>query len=168
MNDNDTLCGAARREAQSQTTTISTLLLATSSFFLFAFVLSVSLLPVPRCTFACSLRSARSLSCSLADCPLYLYLFLSFSFSQSPCLPLGILIISLRSIPLDCTHAAPASYWPAAEKYATLIVTSARRRQQQQQRSSSSVSSDDSSSSSNTNGGRRQFKKAGKALQQNV
>lgn len=158
---------AARREGKrkvklQQFLLFFLLLLLFFIFFCsFCFAFACASMYVP----ACSLRSARSLSRSLADCPLslclFLFLFLSVSLSPS----LGILIISLRSIPLDCTHAAPASYWPAAEKYATLIVTSARRRQQQQR--SSSVSSDDSSSSS-TNGGRRQFKKAGRALQQNV
>lgn len=52
-------------------------------FFIFFFVLSVSLLPVPRCTFAYSLRSARSLSRSLADCPLSIFLFRSVSLSPS-------------------------------------------------------------------------------------
>lgn len=89
-------------------------------FFLFRFCLCLDVRSLIR-------YAARALSLAVSQ----IVLSLSFSFVQSPCLPLGILIISLRSIPLDCTHAAPASYWPAAEKYATLIVTSARRRQQQ-------------------------------------
>lgn len=76
---------AARREGKRKVKLQQFLLcfLLLLLFFLFFFVLSVSLLPVPRCTFACSLRSARSLSRSLADCPLSIFLFLSVSLSPS-------------------------------------------------------------------------------------
>lgn len=79
---------AARREGKHKVKLQQFLLffLLLLLFFLFSFVLSVSLLPVPRCTFAYSLRSARSLSRSLADCPLSL----SLSFSLSLSLPVSL------------------------------------------------------------------------------